>query len=51
VECLAARAVSFSRSFFLENKNMEILVNYSIRKTEALEALMPKWRSAGRYSE
>jgi len=35
------------REFFtqlsLENKNMEILVNYSTRQTEALEALMPKW--------
>lgn len=41
----------FSTQLFLENKNMEILVNYSIRKTEALEALMPKWRGVGRYSE
>ena len=41
----------FFTQLFLENKNMEILVNYSIRKTEALEALMPKWRGVGRYSE
>ncbi len=43
------------REFFmqlsLENKNMEILVDYSTRKTVTLEALMPKWWGTERYND
>lgn len=47
--CGACR--EFFMQFSLENKNMEILVDYSTRKTVTLEALMPKWWGTGRYSE
>ena len=43
------------REFFmqlsLENKNLEILVDYSTRKTVTLEALMPKWWGTERYND
>lgn len=47
--CSACR--EFFTQLFQKTKIWRFQLNYSIRKTEALEALMPKWRGAGRYSE
>lgn len=47
--CGACR--EFFMQFSLENKNMEILVDYSTRKTVTLEALMPKWWGTERYND